>query len=328
MERKNITFSPPGEARQGRRQRWQRSRWLGLLMMILLLGFGQTATAKISFGTHSWISKQPTLANPSIELTLAFYSRWDSDSYFTHGGGGPKIFIDDEEIGSLDKQLAWPSGNGNSSGLEGQQGVNGWWYIEYDIYHAKYKVKCYDPRYDDTKGCFFCTVVIFPKQYKLGVNHKVSIRGYWKTNNENDGVWVQPSWTIDAIDDTSLTATSATMTDYNHFNLSGTLNSSYGPTWVLTSTDADGSSYIDPGTQSSYGQGTASFSNKSLEIARNDYFSEETKPVEFVVQRSISQRGLTFVSCFRVNHILSTALTSGITFLIACSIPCLRVCMA
>ena len=294
MKTKNRSYSPPGEAGQGRKERWQRSRWLWLLVMVVMLaGFSQTATAKISFGTYSYISKQPTLANPSIELTLAFYSRWNSDSYFTHGGGGPKIYIDDEYIGSLDKQLSWAYNNGNASGLEDQRGVDGWWYVENDINHAKYKVKCWDPRYDDTKGCFFCTIVIFPKQYKLGVDHQVSIRGYWKTNNENDGVWVQPSWIINAIDDSSLAATSATMTDYNHFNLSGTLNSSYGPSWVLTSADADGSSYIDPGTQSSYGQGTASFSNKSLEIARNDYFSEETKPVEFVVQRSISQKGYT-----------------------------------
>ena len=293
MERKNMTFSPPGEARQGRRQRWQRSRWLWLLMMILLLGFGQTATAKISFGTHSYISKQPTLANPCIELNLAFYSRWDSDSYFTHDGNGPKIYIDNEYIGSLDKQLAWPYDNGNASGLQSQCSVDGWWYIEYDIDHPKYKVKCWNPRYDDNTGCFFCTVVIFPKQYKMGVDHQVSIRGYWKTNNAST-VYVQPSWTINAIDDSSLAATSATMTDYNHFNLSGTLNSSYGPSWVLTSEDADGSSYVAPGTQSSYGQGTASFSNKSLEIARNDYFNEETRPVEFVVQKSITQKGYSF----------------------------------
>jgi len=298
MKTKKITLSPPGTSGQRRRHRFptRKAMTLWLFSLLMLFGFSfhtQEAKAKISFGSYSYISKQPTLANPSIELTLAFYSRWDSDSYFTHDGGGPKLYIDNEYIGSLDSQLAWPGGNGNSSGLDNQRGVDGWWYIEHDIDHAKYKVKCWDPRYDDTKGCFFCTVVIFPKQYKLGVDHKVSIRGYWKTNNENNGVWVQPSWTINAIDDTSLAATSATMTDYNHFNLSGTLNSSYGPTWVLTSTNADGSSYIDPGTQSSYGQGTASFSNKSLEIDRNDYFNTETKPVEYVVKRSISQKGQT-----------------------------------
>ena len=295
MKTKKETSSPPVfmESNHERHSRWL---WM-LVLMVLLSGSSQTAKAKISFGQYSYISKQPTLANPCIELNLAFYSRWDSDSYFTHVNGGPKLYIDGEYIGSLDNQLAWPANNGNSSGLDNQRGVDGWWYIEHDIDHAKYKVKCWDPRYDSNTGCFYCNVVIFPKQLKLGVNHTVSIRGYWKTNNENDGVWVQPSWVVNAIDDNSLAVTSATMTDYNHFNFSGKLNSAYGPSWVLTSDDADGSSYIAPGTQSSYGQGTATFSNKSLEISRTDYLNNETKPVEFIVQRPLNHRGISGINC-------------------------------
>ena len=45
-----MTFSPPGEARQGRRQRWQRSRWLGLLMLLcLLLGTCPNVLGQTSF---------------------------------------------------------------------------------------------------------------------------------------------------------------------------------------------------------------------------------------------------------------------------------------
>ena len=52
MERKNMTFSPPGQARQGRRQR---CRWLWLLMMFVLLSgsvqtvYGQNAVSDFDF---------------------------------------------------------------------------------------------------------------------------------------------------------------------------------------------------------------------------------------------------------------------------------------
>ena len=48
METKIRSYSPPGEAGQGRKERWQRSRWLGLLVMLFMLSGSTTAFGQVS----------------------------------------------------------------------------------------------------------------------------------------------------------------------------------------------------------------------------------------------------------------------------------------
>ncbi len=295
-----IFSSPPAYAGCGGRRR---SRWLGLLMtFVLLLGVSQTVKAAMTFGSNSNISQHPSWNYPWIELSLCFYDTNGSDSFFTHGKGdgthdGPAIYFDSEYVCSPDYELAWPGseGTGNDSGLDDERGNNSWWRNTYNVPSnsgSDYTVKFYDPRKDG--GRFYVTVVIYARKLKLERPHYIRIKGYWKTNNEGT-VLVNKEFTVNSLNSSQLTKpTGMMMTDYSHFTMNGNLYSSYGPTWVGTSTDADGYNYVAPdalGSKQQYSQGVASFNDLSLIINRDDYYNPVEKPVEYVVKRTVSDRG-------------------------------------
>ena len=256
----------------------------------------------MTFGSNSNISQHPSWNYPWIELSLCFYDTNGSDSFFTHGKGdgthaGPAIYFDGEYVCSPDYELAWPGseGTGNSSGLDDERGYNSWWRNTYNVPSnsgSDYTVKFYDPRKDG--GRFYVTVVIYARKLKLEWPHYIRIKGYWKTNNEGT-VLVNKEFTVNTLSSSQLTKpTGMMMTDYSHFTMNGNLYSSYGPTWVGTSTDADGYNYVAPdalGSKQQYSQGVASFNDLSLIINRDDYYNPVEKPVENVVKRTVSDRG-------------------------------------
>ena len=273
------------------------------LLLTMMLAFGQTAKAAINFGDYSWISKQPSMDSPWIELHLSFYSEWGSDSFFTHGKAdgvhdGPALYFDGEYVCSPDGPLAWPGSDqtGNNSDLNKErQKYNGWWRDTYNYTTPSgksYTVKFYDPAWDGNNGVYCVTVVIYPWIMEIEKSHNISIKGYWKTNGSGTA-WVDKTWTSSAASAPFSTPT-AKMKDYSNFYLSGGLSSSYGPTTVGTTSNANGNSYIAAGSLTSkqeYAKGNTSYSNLSIAIGRSDFYNRVTKPVEYIVKKSVQDRG-------------------------------------
>lgn len=290
--KQSFSSSPPATTRRGGRQR---SRWLGLLMMYL---FSMNLYA--SMDPWGEITQHPTLASPWGQIRFRFYNETNSDSFFLHNAtegstAGPAIYIDGRYVCSPDWELAWPGSNntGNNSGLDDERGNNGWWGNTYNktVDNIGYSVRFWDP--EKTGGTFSVQIVSYIWNLELDKKHVVTVKGHWKTNNVGTYLATR-NFTLNAISSPFSAPTGVKMTDYNHFSIDGTLNASYGPTYVGTTDEATGKSYIQPERltySTQYAVGTGSFSGLSLSINRDNYYDAVTKPVEYVLKRSVSNRG-------------------------------------
>ena len=271
---------------------------LCILTLLLQFGIQGNIRAAMSFGSYSYISQQPTIANPWIEINLCFYDATkNSNSFFTHGSGfngykGPALFVDDDYVCSPDWELAWPGSDntGNNDGLDDERGNNSWWGNTYNqtVGNKNYQVRFYDPRKEGNR--YYVTVVIYCRQLELNRRHTITIQGQWKINNQSlTSTYYE--WTTNAIE--GYVTPTAVMTDYNHLTLKGSLNYSYGPTVVGTATPF----YMDYYPQNrlteskQYNQGTSSYTYEGMAFDRTDYYDSQLKRIEYIFKRTVSDRG-------------------------------------
>ena len=281
---------------------WQ----LPLLLLMCFIGGVSSARAGARFDAGgTWISHQPTINQQWITLRVMFYDPNDKDGFFLHdqaesGHDGPALYINGEWICSPDWQLAWPgSGSGSSDYVEKQRSVDEWWGNTNCMSYTKaakdrnYLVKFWNPA-KSNEGQYTVYMCIYPDKLHVGETFKVKIRGKWKINNTSTD-WEQVELTTNKITSPYSGSPSAVMGDYNHMLISGSLNSSHGPTTVGTTANATWGSLtmvnpdaLDSRSNPAYSQGTASFSNLSLTFDRTSFWDSESKPVEFVIEEKVN----------------------------------------
>ena len=180
METKIRSYSPPGEAGQGRKERWQRCRWLGLLIMLFMLaGFGHTAKA--------WSNSDPTIVAETsyktlktTKLGLSFdLNMAETDGAWSFWGDWyhyimPNMYIYDQELPYLsefnkgidaywkpaaNKQVKWPARTSNEVGWIGVRGY--WW---------------------DDAGYIRGGFTVVPRYIYIDQPLKLKVTGYWHRN--------------------------------------------------------------------------------------------------------------------------------------------------
>ena len=287
---------------------------VSLLLLVCLLGGSNPAWAGERFDAGgTWIQHQPTVNEPWIVLRVMFYDPNGHDGFFMHtqtepGHDGPAVYIDDEYVCSPDWQLAWPgSGSGSSDKVEKQRGVEEWWYNEKDnatksytktntTTGQKYLVKFWNPA-KSNEGQYTCYMHVYLKKWHVGETHKVKIKGTWRINDTKTDL-EEVTLTTNKFATPYTGSPSAVMGDYGHMLVSGTLNSSHGPTTVGTTNDATWGSLQPVAPEAlntdrlQYGKGTQNFSNLSLAFSRTDFFDSQSKPVEYVIVEPISNPNL------------------------------------
>lgn len=305
MERKQLTYSPPAGSGRGRTKTVRHSRWLGLLVMfVLLFAANINIKAAMSFGTYSYIAHQPTWSQPWIVLDLYFYNTKDKDSFFVHkavegSAKGPAMYIDGVYIDSFDEELAWPDsdsdtgGTGNDSGLDDERSDNDWWKNTHEQTRngKKYTVRFWDPAYDNSS--YHVQVYIWIENLELDKSHTIEIKGYWKTNSSGYSLQSK-TWTVNSMAPSFSAPTNAKMADINHYSIDGGLNAGYGPTWVGTYSWSNVNNYVAPSSltlKKEFAKGQTSFSNQTFPLERTSLYETITVPMEYVVKDPCSVSG-------------------------------------
>lgn len=295
-------FSPPQVARGKQCQStppWRR-RLLTFLLLVMALAVPRQAYAGAKFGTNygsnsrynSRISHHPTVDEPWITVYFWFYDRVGGDGYFLHnqtepGHDGPAVYVDGKYICSPDWHLAWPSGDGNASGLEDQREVNGWWRYNYtrNVDGVNYTVSFWDPRREHDQ--YWVEMVINMDKMAVATEHDITIRGWWKLNGDryrpNGSItWEERTFQTYAIRDIFSSDSPYYERTYGSLKVKGSsLNTSYGPTTVAMTTDGSyynnysGKRYYDPSTMNkavykTYSKGATTYNGLTLSYDETD----------------------------------------------------------
>ncbi|MBO4606935.1 MAG: hypothetical protein J5682_03440, partial [Prevotella sp.] len=232
-------------------------RWWLMLSLLLVCLFGGSSGLRAGINGDTWKSnfkvvEQPTVSHPYVTVELVYYDTTSgSNGFFTHEKrwvpkedgsdtykevAGPAIYIDGVYVGSPDDELAWPGGasNGNSSGATGIVDNNGFYGATYNKTSksgVNYRLRLYDPRHA-SGNLYKMKLRAYVGRMEVGSRHTVGIRGYWKVNNDQT-YSIECTVTSDPVPSPwGDTQPTATMTDYNHVSVSGSLNKDYGPTTV------------------------------------------------------------------------------------------------
>ena len=129
MKTKIRSYSPPGEARQGRKERWQRCRWLGLLVAMMLLGFGQTAKAANAWEWPKFSSKDldVTPDNPFMAFQVS-YLNYDGNNFYWKSFN---LVVDGVNIGSIGSIVPLNSGTNDDAVWNNKTGWVGNYWVEF-----------------------------------------------------------------------------------------------------------------------------------------------------------------------------------------------------
>ena len=269
-----------------------------LLMLFALVS--QKSHAAFDFETtYSAMDWHPSLEKPHMEIGLCFYDCNGSDSFFLHtategSAAGPALYVDGNYICSPDFELAWPGSNntGNDSGLNDEKGNDGWWGNTYTktINGVKYTIKWWNPRKINDR--FYVTVHVFLDKFRVDHRYTVTIKGWWKTNNEGTR-FVSRDFKFNALANPFKESTlKAEYIDYTNARLTGSLNTSI-KNYVAVSRDHPGEyingeyQYADPTKFSGYkefAQGTSSVGNMDFYV--NSSYSAYG-PRKIYVQHSV-----------------------------------------
>ncbi len=287
-------FSPPHVAR-GKQclsmPPWRRGL-LALLLLVMALSVPQLTIASDYFGnsTNGSITHQPTVDEPWITVYFWFYDENGHDGYFLHdetesGHNGPAVYVDGQYVCSPDWELAWPANNGNADGLDDERGANGWWgstYTKSGNYGVNYTVRFWDPRKSGSK--YLVEMVVYMDKMAVKAQHKVTIRGKWRINEEYKG-FQERTFTTNALRDIFDTTHQGVRSEYGQYKISsGLLNTSYGPTTVAMSwsdvaaaacDQSRNKMYLNPTTMEkasvkTYEKGTSSYTGQTLAYDENN----------------------------------------------------------
>lgn len=305
--------------------------WLMMtLLFACLFGGSSGLWASVSFEPNCYIEHQPTLSEPYIGVRMVFYDADGNDSYFTHQGedtwvwssaantykkyDGPAVYVDEHFVGAPDSELAWPGGDntGNGTGAKNYCDNDSWVGNTYSntFDGITYQLKFRDP-WKINSDRYAIHMRVYISRMAVGSTHKVRIHGFWKINNVKT-YEINHSMTTDAVpspwDGETLVAT---MTDYNHVSVSGSLNKNYGSTTVGILQADEGSvsknkGYVAAGSLASkqpFDKGQTKFSglththNRSI----NQQANGSTVALEYIVGVSADDFSTTLYEWFNVN---------------------------
>ena len=263
----HLCFSPPRMAK--RRHCPDVSPWWRMLLTVVLLLMAMAMPRQAYAGAHfnnssnGRITHQPTVDEPWTTVYFYFYDREGGDGYFLHdetqsGHNGPAVYVDGKYVCSPDWELAWPSGDGNASGLEDERGANGWWGSTYTntVDGVNYTVRFWDPRRSGDK--YYVEMVVYMDKMAVGKRHDIKIRGKWKLNGDssNPGGSIQfeeRTLTTNALKDifsNNIYGHMYGLRTYGAYKVTGSaLNTGYGPTTVALTTEKsyyNNGKYVEP----------------------------------------------------------------------------------
>lgn len=195
--------------------------------------------------------------------------------------------------------MAWPSGNGNASGLEDQREVNGWWRHNYtnNVDGVNYTVSFWDPRREHDQ--YWVEMVINMDKMAVATEHDITIRGWWKLNGDDSNprgsiTLEERTFRTQAIRNIFSDSPSYERT-YGSLKVKGSyINPSYGPTTVAMTTDrsyykdyGNGKRYFDPSTMNkavykTYSKGASSYNGLTLS------YNEKGGDFSLYTQKSIT----------------------------------------
>lgn len=174
MKTKIRSYSPPGEARQGRKERWQRCRWLGLLIMLFMLTAAMPASAGLSNSAPPrWFSKDMdiTPADPWMTFEIS-HLNYDGDNFHWRTF---ELVVDGVNIGSISQigcnvSCGWKNDEGK------WEGRSGWMRSNDGV--TKYYVKTGNHNQGNDKYKYTFIYVYFPTN-TLGQKHTLEVNGVW-----------------------------------------------------------------------------------------------------------------------------------------------------
>ena len=171
MKTKIRSYSPPGEAGQGRKERWQRCRWLGLLVAMMLLGFGQTAKAANAWEWPKFSSKDldVTPDNPFMAFQVS-YLNYDGNNFYWKSFN---LVVDGVNIGSIGSIVPLNSGTNDDAVWNNKTGWVGNYWVEFrSAWQGDGKWK-------------YVTCHVYIPNSTYGQVHTVGIEGDWVDKNRN-----------------------------------------------------------------------------------------------------------------------------------------------
>ena len=280
MERKQLTYSPPAGSGRGRTKTVRHSRWLGLLVMfVLLLGFSQTAKAVGYQRTYGTDGVTQSWAHSRIQFNLCLGENNGDYSYWGYWNGDHRwvLYLDGVEL-CTSANLGLNKGNtalGNVASDYDQ------WYTQYTDANGNW-IGVWNPYWGQDKQVW-ATICIVPKNSFIGQPHQISIRGRWHDNDKDKGVITMtvPSYNAAmAMPDMSLVRSNGKI-NYNA-SLSAVGSNASAYTWGLTLFyDKPGTQlYKEPTTGNSLGglKTTESTTEMSLSYNADNYMAYRVYP--------------------------------------------------
>ena len=272
MKTKIRSYSPPGEARQGRKERWQRCRWLGLLMMLfMLIGSSQTAKAdEPNYSTPSDVSYFNPGTHPFYRFALLMFendgawSYWYDTAQLTMGGYPAPL------------TGYWPSGSEMKSFYENQK-CYFWKMTDTTWGWMMHIVTNY---YSSHKG--WSTFVYIPRYAFCGYDLDVKMSGKWKSNTaENLSRTLTFSMPNQSVGPTDATVTRGPGKLIVSANFES-CNTGNAYTWKATlfTKQPGATEWVEPTVNNSVGGITSAFNSNTnkAEIPANNWMSYTVYP--------------------------------------------------
>ena len=265
MKTKIRSYSPPGEARQGRKERWQRCRWLGLLVAMMLLGFGQTAKADTP--RWSFVTKSLNVLDPYIEVDL--YVLEDDGSWSYWGANNFNLYLNNHPL-DMNGFIVSRNGEDSWSSRKGVRAVN--WGADWDGGSTTWgnAINSY-VWYNGSKE-YWAKLEIIPRYIFVDHNIDLHVNGYWKNNN---GSLNNATLTYSLPHNGKAPSSVSLSRSNGKINLSASLSNCdhtiYSWYATLFTTQLGETDWKDPTTSNSIGGITAAFNNNNAEIAADNY---------------------------------------------------------
>lgn len=166
-----------------------------LLLLTALLFISMTSHARVwYFDQHTYISKQPTIDAPYVEITLNYFDASGDDSYFDNSA--PIVTLDGKDLVALTEldKCTVEKESGGANWLV-KQANGGWLPKTYTASRdgVNYRIRLYNPRRGSDNSAFYVTVVIVPDKMEWYEQHTYGIRGKWR-HNRGKGYTADRSW--------------------------------------------------------------------------------------------------------------------------------------
>ncbi len=270
METQKHSSSLPVGSWQGRTKPTRRSRWLGLLVMLVLL-VGSSQTAKADTPRWSFVTPSLDVVNPYIQVNLyvleddGAWSYWGAENFGLSLNGHALDMSG--FIVSRDGSNSWSSRNGKTWVWSAPTTTWGNAACSWVWYNGDYE--------------YWATLRIIPKYIFIGHDINLKINGYWKNNT---GSLTANSLTYNLPHNATGPSSISSLTRSNgkiilNTSLSGCNTSLYNWKATLFTTQPNATNWVAPTSSNSIGGVTATIgSNGKAEIAADNWRSYRVYP--------------------------------------------------